>query len=104
MTATRAACRPARFTLPPQRSAPARDLLQSHFAPHRSGARVGNSGWALVIVSPPVARAQLSEIASIARQSAAAGEASLRDRLPAARDRRSAGDGLPAAQSGSQQY
>ena len=60
----------------------ARDLLQSHFAPHRSGARVGNSGWALVVVSPAVASAQLSEIASIARQSAAAGEPALRPGYP----------------------
>jgi hypothetical protein len=62
--------------------AAARDLLQSHFAPHRSGARVGNSGWALVVVSPPVGRAQLSEIASIARQSAAAAESALRPGYP----------------------
>jgi len=60
----------------------ARDLLQSHFVTHRGGARIGYSGWAAVIVSPAVARAQLSEIASIAQQSAAAGEASLRVGYP----------------------
>jgi hypothetical protein len=60
----------------------ARDLLQSHFVTHRSGARIGYSGWAAVIVSPAVTRAQLTEVASIARQSAAVGEASLRAGYP----------------------
>jgi hypothetical protein len=54
-----------------------RDLLQGHFATSPRGARIGHSGWALVITSPAVTRAMLSETASLARQTAAAGDSLL---------------------------
>jgi hypothetical protein len=48
-----------------------RDLLQGHFAPNASGARLHRSSWALAITSRPVSRALLFEVASLAEQSAA---------------------------------
>ena len=59
-----------------------RDLLQSHFTSDPRGARIGNSGWAPVMSSPMAARAQLIEIASLARRAAGVAEARLRPGYP----------------------
>lgn len=45
-----------------------RDLLQTHFAPGPRGGRRPRSDWALAITSPPVTRALLAELASMAQQ------------------------------------
>jgi hypothetical protein len=49
-----------------------RDLLHTHFQ-YRQGFRHGASGWATVIVSAPMSRALLSEVAGLARLAAVAG-------------------------------
>jgi len=50
-----------------------RDLLQTHFAPGPRGGRRPRSDWALAITSPPVTRALLAELASMAQQIAPQG-------------------------------
>ena len=50
-----------------------RDLLQTHFAPGTGSTRQHRSEWALVITSPAVTRALLSEIASLSRRIARQG-------------------------------
>jgi hypothetical protein len=52
-----------------------RDLLQGHFTTEPSGVRLYRSGWSPAISSPSVSRALLAEVASLARQAAAAGNA-----------------------------
>jgi hypothetical protein len=52
-----------------------RDLLQGHFTTVPSGVRLYRSGWSPAITSPGVSRALLAEVASLARQAAAAGNA-----------------------------
>jgi hypothetical protein len=52
-----------------------RDLLQGHFTIEPSGVRLYRSGWSPAITSPGVSRAILAEVASLARQTAAAGNA-----------------------------
>jgi hypothetical protein len=59
-----------------------RDLLQSHFRTDPHGARLDHSGWAPVITSPAIARAQLVEIASLARHAASVAEAPLQADYP----------------------
>ena len=44
-----------------------RDLLQTHFAADADGVRLERTEWAPVLSSPPVARAQLVEMAALAR-------------------------------------
>jgi len=72
-----------------------RDLLQTHFAPGPRGGRQSRSDWAPAIGSPPVTRALLSELASLAQQVAAQGAALAWSPLPRTRgtreDRRSLG-------------
>ena len=45
-----------------------RDLLQTHFAPGAGGSWEHRSEWAVAVTSPPVTRALLGEIASLARR------------------------------------
>lgn len=48
-----------------------RDLLQGHFSTGPTGARRYESSWSLAITSPAVSRALLSEVASLALETAA---------------------------------
>src|SRR6266702_4432143 len=50
-----------------------RDLLQTHVALAADGTRQPRSGWAMVVTSPPVTRALLAELASMAEPIAARG-------------------------------
>jgi hypothetical protein len=50
-----------------------RDLLQTHFALAADGTRQPRSDWAMVVTSPPVTRALLAELASMAEPIAARG-------------------------------
>jgi hypothetical protein len=52
-----------------------RDLLQGHFTTSASGERLCRSGWAVAVTSRDVCRGLLTEIASLGRQAADAGEA-----------------------------
>jgi hypothetical protein len=50
-----------------------RDLLHTHFTPHPGGRSRHRSTWSAVIASPPVSRALLAELTSLAARAASLG-------------------------------
>jgi hypothetical protein len=62
-----------------------RDLLHTHFAPRPGGSRQDRSEWAAVVVSTPVTRALLVELAGCARRIAPQGADLALSRAPAQR-------------------
>lgn len=65
-----------------------RDLLHTHFAPRPGGSRQDRSEWAPVVVSTPVTRALLVELAGCARRMAPQGADLSQCRPPSPRPRR----------------